>query len=213
MNKEEKRAYYKAYYEANKEKLNTYAKTYYEANKEKAKASYKTYYEANKEKIKANYKAYKEVNKEKIKANYKAYKETNKEKLNAQRRAYFRNKRKTDELYALSSRLRTRTYIAFKLGGYSKGTKTEETLGCDWVTLKHHIEIKFTEGMSWENPSSFHIDHIKPLSNAKTKEDLIKRCHYTNLQPLPPEINIMKSNLTPMEWELKQKKINKLNKS
>ena len=33
------------------------------------------------------------------------------------------------------------------------------------------------------------IDHIVPLSSAKTEEDLIKLNHYTNLQPLCSQTN------------------------
>jgi hypothetical protein len=39
-----------------------------------------------------------------------------------------------------------------------------------------YIESKFKEGMTWDNysHSGWHIDHIIPLSNAKTKDDVIK---------------------------------------
>ena len=40
--------------------------------------------------------------------------------------------------------------------------------------------------MSWDNHklNGWHIDHITPLSLAKTEDDVHKLCHYTNLQPL-----------------------------
>jgi hypothetical protein len=41
--------------------------------------------------------------------------------------------------------------------------------------------------------NGWHIDHIIPLS-AKTEEEIIKLCHYTNLQPLWAEENRAKSN-------------------
>jgi hypothetical protein len=50
--------------------------------------------------------------------------------------------------------------------------------------------------MTWDNysHSGWHIDHIIPLSNAKTKEDVIKLCYYTNLQPLWCEENYKKGD-------------------
>lgn len=48
--------------------------------------------------------------------------------------------------------------------------------------------------MTWENRNEWHIDHITPLSSAKTEEELYKLCHYTNLQPLWAEENLKKGN-------------------
>ena len=48
--------------------------------------------------------------------------------------------------------------------------------------------------MNWENRNLWHVDHIIPLSSAKTEEELVKLCHYTNLQPLWAEDNLKKSN-------------------
>ena len=58
MNKEKRKAYQKAWYEANKEEIKVSKKAYYQANEEKQKASKKAWYEANKEKIIASQKAY-----------------------------------------------------------------------------------------------------------------------------------------------------------
>jgi len=50
--------------------------------------------------------------------------------------------------------------------------------------------------MSWENygRNGWHVDHIIPLSSAKTEEEIYKLCHYTNLQPLWEVDNIKKGN-------------------
>ncbi len=60
--------------------------------------------------------------------------------------------------------------------------------------------------MNWDNYGFYNttynygwdIDHIIPLSSAKSEEDVIKLCHYTNLQPLCSKINreIKRDNLT-----------------
>jgi len=61
-----------------------------------------------------------------------------------------------------------------------------------------HFESLFTNGMCWNNMGQWHIDHIIPLSTAITEEDVIRLCHYTNLQPLWAEDNLKKSN--KLDW-------------
>jgi hypothetical protein len=46
--------------------------------------------------------------------------------------------------------------------------------------------------MTWENHGEWHLDHIKSLASSKTEQELYKRCHYTNLQPLWAIDNIKK---------------------
>lgn len=51
--------------------------------------------------------------------------------------------------------------------------------------------------MNWDNYGKYNgtinfgwdIDHIIPLCNAKTEEDVIRLNHYTNLQPLCSKVN------------------------
>ena len=60
--------------------------------------------------------------------------------------------------------------------------------------LKEHLESQFIDGMGWDNRVEWHIDHIIPLSSAKTEDELYRLCHYTNLQPLWAEDNLKKGN-------------------
>lgn len=46
-----------------------------------------------------------------------------------------------------------------------------------------------------------HIDHIIPLSTAKTIEDVIRLCDYKNLQLLKEKDNLEKGN--SLDWSLK----------
>jgi hypothetical protein len=98
----------------------------------------------------------------------------------------------SDGLFRLkySLRRRMKDFIS------NKTKKTEEILGCSWLEFKIHIEKQFTNGMTWENHgvNGWHLDHIKPLSLAKSEEELYKLNHYSNLQPLWADENIRKSN-------------------
>lgn len=111
--------------------------------------------------------------------------------------AWLKHKRHTDLIYLLKGRVRSRLNNAMVRLMTSRGKPTQAILGCNWTTLKSHIESKFTNGMSWDNRSSWHIDHIIPLSSASTEEELVKLCHYTNLQPLWALDNIRKSDKMP----------------
>ena len=181
----------KEYRQANKEKIKEYKQEYRLGNKEKIKEYQKEYHKefgkeyrlANKEKIKK----YRQDNKEKIK-------QYNKEYQKKYQKEYQKEKRKTDPLFKMCGNLRNRTSQAFKNKGYSKATKTQEMLGIEWEVAKQHIKKQFTKGMNWNNYGEWHIDHIIPLSSANKEDELIKLCHYTNLQPLWAEDNLSKNN-------------------
>jgi len=89
---------------------------------------------------------------------------------------------------------------SFKRKGYSKKTKTYDILGLTYEEFKLYLESKFESWMNWGNygnpkdgilelSKTWDIDHIIPLSSAKTENDIIKLNHYTNLQPLCSHIN------------------------
>ena len=106
---------------------------------------------------------------------------------------YINNRKQWDDLFKLLINLRSRTYSAFKNKNYYK-KQTKELLGAELNIVKIFIEDKFIENMSWKNYGTWHIDHIIPLSSAKTEEQLIKLCHYTNLQPLWAIDNLKKGS-------------------
>jgi hypothetical protein len=135
-------------------------------------------------------------NKETILLKTKEYRSKNKEKRNK----HEQNKRKNDPIYTLKCNLRSRTssYLSKRL--ITKNNKTFEIVGCTPQELKDYLEKQFKEGMTWENYGFYgwHIDHIIPLASAETEEELLKLFHYTNLQPLWAEENLLKSNkITP----------------
>lgn len=47
-------------------------------------------------------------------------------------------------------------------------------------------------GEEWDGVEKVHIDHIVPLATANTEEEVIKLCHWTNLQLLKEKDNLYK---------------------
>lgn len=74
-----------------------------------------------------------------------------------------------------------------------------EYLNCDIETFRVHIEKQFVDGMTWENYGEWEIDHIIPLKYQEngekpTIDEVIKRLHYLNTQPLWKIDNEIKGN-------------------
>jgi hypothetical protein len=120
----------------------------------------------------------------------KQYRENYKPRKNEQKK----ERKETDLIYYLVDRVRSRLRKYLITNNITKKNKTFDIVGCTPEFLKEHLETQFKEGMNWENRNKWHIDHITPLSSAKTEEELYKLCHYTNLQPLWAEDNLKKSN-------------------
>ena len=99
-----------------------------------------------------------------------------------------------DNLYKLRHILSCRMRDLLKLKSFNKTKLFNKVIGCPPIFLKEHLEKQFTDGMSWENHGLYgwHVDHIIPLSSAKTEEEIYELCHYTNLQPLWAEDNLKK---------------------
>ena len=159
--------------------------------KECCKERKKEYYQKNKEKIIERSKEYYQNNKERR----KEYLEKNKEKIKERDREYRNNKRKEDELFAVTFRCRARIKQFIRHSGYRKTSKTFEMIGCTPEQLVEHLHKTWYDNYGTEyNGEPVHIDHIIPLSSAKTEEDVYRLCHYTNLQYLKPEDNLAKSD-------------------
>lgn len=76
-----------------------------------------------------------------------------------------------------------------------KNKHSIEYLDCDIIMYKKYIEDQFQPGMTWENQGEWHIDHIIPLRyNNPSIDEIIKRLHYTNTQPMWADENISKGN-------------------
>lgn len=210
----------RAYNEANREAINQRQKEYYENNRDERLTKQKEYYKDHADERNAYNKEWASKNREYLKEYNRQYQKDNKEKIDAQRKIYNaknadklrqwrqQNKKRrlaTDPLYKLSEQARTLINNSFRRQGFRKGSKTYKILGCDFETLYNHLMQSWYDnyGTEW-NDEPYHIDHIKPIATAKTEQDVIDLCHYTNLQMLKPEDNLAKSDKEG--WTVNDKK-------
>jgi hypothetical protein len=105
-----------------------------------------------------------------------------------------RRKEKEDTMTGFIQKMRVCVRKSIKRGGYTKKSRTYEILGAEWDFVKSYLESMFKDGMTWENYGEWEIDHIIPISSGNTEDEVIKLCHYSNLQPLWKEENLLKGN-------------------
>jgi hypothetical protein len=193
----------KNYYLKNKEVILSKQKEYYKNNQSKIIEYQKNYTINNKEKIKEYKKDYSKNNKEIISLGDKNYYIKNKEIIRKKQQNYKSNRMKTDYFFKLKENLSSLIRISFKNKGFKKNSKTINILGCSFEEFKDYLESKFEVWMDWENRGLYNsnpnygwdIDHIIPISSAKSEEDIIKLNHYSNLQPLCSYVNrVIKRN-------------------
>jgi hypothetical protein len=206
----------KLYYEKNKELIKEKSKLYYEKNKEKILDKvrgkrndyHKEYRLKNYEKEVNRNKLYcdenrdwiNEKDRQRYKENTEYYKDKSKkyQKENPQQRKItHKNRLKTDNLYRLSTSIRKSIWCSINKKGYTKKSRTNEILGCDFELFEFYIRLQLEPWMSWNNYGKYNgelnygwdLDHIIPISSATTEEEVIKLNHYTNFQPLCSKVN------------------------
>jgi hypothetical protein len=158
------------------------------------------HYELNRKEISSKQKIKRDLNPEINKNRCRLYKEKNPnyfrnwvEENRNHRKEYIRNYNSSPK-NKLKNSLRSR--VNELMNKKYENPKTFDLLGCEFNEFLLYIENKFKDGMSWDNYGYYgwHIDHIVPLSSAKTEDDLKKLYHFTNLQPLWWGDNLKKSN-------------------
>jgi len=187
-NSERQKEHDRQRYQKNKEEKKRYNELYYNKNKEKYKKLKRNYTVNNEDSISEYNKKYRKENIAYYKSHNKRYNIKNKERRNK----YTKNKYKNDILFRLrklcSSRLRKFLHLKNK-------SHTSELIGCSVEILQSYIVSLFKPKMTWGNYGKvWHIDHIIPLSSAKTEDEFKKLCHYTNLQPLWATTAIAREN-------------------
>lgn len=180
-----------AYKEKNKEKLAAYKTEYNKNNRHKRKE----YHEANKERVLAQQKEYRLSKKNiSIKQDIVLDKKVDTLIQKQKKNAYQKYRKATDPLFKLKGNIRNLIGLSMNRNGYTKTSMTYEILGCSYEEFKVYIESKFLEGMSWDNRSEWHLDHIIPVSYGLTEEEILALNHHSNFQPLWAIDNLRKSN-------------------
>lgn len=103
-------------------------------------------------------------------------------------------KRERDPSSRIHGRISNQIYFVLRRG---KGCRSAfELIGYTAAELKSHLERQFLPGMSWENMSEWHIDHIVPLASftitGPEDPELRRAWALTNLRPLWAKDNIRK---------------------
>lgn len=109
------------------------------------------------------------------------------------------NKRKynTNIGYRVKTRARKRVRAFLKIKGINKTRSSSKYIGCTGRFLKQHLEQQFKPEMNWHNYGKvWNIDHLVPLSQARTEMQTLKLSHWTNLRPELVTANIRKGGKT-----------------
>lgn len=197
-NHENKLKYQREYSKTNAEVLKEKNKLYREKNKERIHAYKLEYYKNNKEFVSEQSKIYYEQNSEKIKDRTKKYAKDNKEKINL----YVREKKQNDKVFKLKHQIRNMLWESFNRKYIKKRFKGENIVGCSIDKFISYLLKTYEKnyGEKWDGKELVHIDHIVPLSTANTETEVIKLCHYTNLQLLKGKDNLSKGY--KLDWSI-----------
>ena len=137
-------------------------------------------------------------NKEHRKEYIKEYREKNIDKIRKTKRDYQQHLRDTNPTYKLISYFRTAIYQVLKESNVEKNKHYFDVLKYTPEQLINHLEVQFTEGMTWDNYGEWHVDHIRPISSFNISEmgdsNFMECWCLDNLQPMWGEENIRKSN-------------------
>lgn len=175
-------------------------KEYRLKTREKHKKYMKEYYIKNKEKINEQNKEYREKHKEEKRIQDRNYRQKNKDKINKKNLL----RKEKDPIYKLKCNIRGMIKNSFRRRGFKKKQKGEEIYGCSVKEFIEHLiktfENNYKQKWDWDYLKIVHVDHIIPLATAETEEEVIKLCHYTNLQLLKQEDNLKKKN--KLDWSI-----------
>ncbi len=156
-------------------------------------------------------------NRDKTKADYyknhkkrleqrKKWRMNNRDKINIYRRNYDKTRNSVDPQFRLNQIMSRAIRVSLKNNrGSKRGCHWGKLVGYRAKDLRRHLDLLFTEGMTWDNYGQWHIDHIIPKSvfNYNKSGDIdFKKCWaLNNLQPLWANDNIRKANKLKQDFQ------------
>ena len=122
---------------------------------------------------------------------------TKREKANFRQNFNRNEKYRTDLGYKLNETIRKGIYSSLiNKGGSKNGNHTFDIVEFTLNDLIVHLEKQFTDGMSWDNYGTWHIDHKIPIAVfnfTKPEHQDFKKCwSLSNLQPMWAQDNLSK---------------------
>lgn len=162
------------------------------------------YLKNNPEKRKESNKNYREANRDKIRELGKKRRTEQSDKISEISRQSVIKRMNENPLIKLKYSLRQKSLTAVKNSKHG-GEYYCTLLGCTYDFLKSYIESQFTDGMTWENQGKYgwHVEHIIPLNQAETEEELYKLMLVENIRPLWGKENLYKAKeMRPEDIEI-----------
>lgn len=200
-NKERVAQTYKVWREAHREELSKKQLEWQRNNREKCRAynkkSIQNMTEERKAKANLRSKKYREARKDDIEyiEKRRAWSRESTKRRRKKITAYEENRKKIDPVFKLKKQIRNEIRTSFNRRGFRKSARTEEIVGCTLQELYEHLCMTYLVryGEKYNGNKGVHIDHIIPLANAHTEEEVIKLCRWDNLQLLTAEDNLIKN--------------------
>ena len=122
---------------------------------------------------------YDSENRERIISRNKDYRLKHYDKIMAPKKIYTNNRYKTDIIFRLICKTRSRIYKTLK--GMTKKSSSINILGINIDLYRKWLEFQFVPEMNWEN---IEIDHVKPICmfDVTKDEELKKAFNWRNSQ-------------------------------